>query len=99
MDPTTTRPAEPDQGKITYSSMSWPTLSKKNQDAFDMKVRPRVFKEGDMVLKKILLNVKDQRGKWVPNYEGPYAVQGMEHLRPGQVVGTPSGLLNLGQVP
>ncbi|RDY03634.1 hypothetical protein CR513_12755, partial [Mucuna pruriens] len=28
-----------------------------------------------MVLKKILSNVKDQRGKWVPIYEGPYVVK------------------------
>ncbi|RDX99190.1 hypothetical protein CR513_17794, partial [Mucuna pruriens] len=28
-----------------------------------------------MVLKRILPNVKDQRGKWAPNYEGPYVVK------------------------
>ncbi|RDY02333.1 hypothetical protein CR513_14218, partial [Mucuna pruriens] len=28
-----------------------------------------------MVLKKILPNSKDQSGKWVPNYEGPYMVK------------------------
>ncbi|RDX63353.1 hypothetical protein CR513_58227, partial [Mucuna pruriens] len=28
-----------------------------------------------MVLKKILPNAKDQRGKWAPNYEGPYVVK------------------------
>ncbi|RDY01862.1 hypothetical protein CR513_14760, partial [Mucuna pruriens] len=28
-----------------------------------------------MVLKKILPNIKDQRGKWVPNYEGSYKVK------------------------
>ncbi|RDY13541.1 hypothetical protein CR513_01504, partial [Mucuna pruriens] len=28
-----------------------------------------------MVLKKILPNIKDQRGKWAPNYEGPYVVK------------------------
>ncbi|KAI5427960.1 hypothetical protein KIW84_033104 [Lathyrus oleraceus] len=32
--------------------------------AFDKKVRPRVFREGDLVLKKILTF------KWTPNYEG-----------------------------
>ncbi|RDX72167.1 hypothetical protein CR513_48402, partial [Mucuna pruriens] len=36
---------------------------------------PSARKKGDMVLKKILPNVKDQRGKWVPNYEGPYVVK------------------------
>ncbi|MCH79882.1 protein NYNRIN-like, partial [Trifolium medium] len=41
--------------------------------AFDKKVRPREFKEGDLVLKIILPIHKDTRGKWTPNYEGPYA--------------------------
>ncbi|RDX97777.1 hypothetical protein CR513_19419, partial [Mucuna pruriens] len=45
------------------------------KNAFDKKARPHVFKEGDMVLKKILPNAKDQRGKWAPNYEGPYVVK------------------------
>ncbi|RDX77092.1 Gypsy retrotransposon integrase-like protein 1, partial [Mucuna pruriens] len=43
--------------------------------AFDKKVRPRVFKKGDMVLKRVLPNLKDPRGKWEPNYEGPYVVK------------------------
>ncbi|RDX72831.1 Gypsy retrotransposon integrase-like protein 1, partial [Mucuna pruriens] len=43
--------------------------------AFDKKVKPRVFQKGDMVLKKVLPNIKDQRGKWAPNYEGPYVVK------------------------
>ncbi|RDY05522.1 hypothetical protein CR513_10636, partial [Mucuna pruriens] len=45
------------------------------KNAFDKKVRPRVFKDGDLVLKKILPNSKDTRGKWAPNYEGPYIVK------------------------
>ncbi|RDX63661.1 hypothetical protein CR513_57878, partial [Mucuna pruriens] len=28
-----------------------------------------------MVLKKVLRNARDPRGKWVPNYEGPYLVK------------------------
>ena len=43
--------------------------------ALDKKVRPREFKEGDLVLKKILQVHKDSRGKWTPNYEGPYVVK------------------------
>ena len=39
------------------------------------KVRPREFKEGDLVLKKILTFQPDSRGKWAPNYEGPYVVK------------------------
>ncbi|KAI5384320.1 hypothetical protein KIW84_071362 [Lathyrus oleraceus] len=43
--------------------------------AFDKKVKPRVFREGDLVLKKVLSFVPDSRGKWTPNYEGPYVVK------------------------
>ncbi|KAI5433774.1 hypothetical protein KIW84_020876 [Lathyrus oleraceus] len=43
--------------------------------AFDKKVRPHVFREGDLVLKKILSFKPDSRGKWTPNYEGPYVVK------------------------
>ncbi|RDX76479.1 hypothetical protein CR513_43523, partial [Mucuna pruriens] len=43
--------------------------------AFDRKVRPPQFKEGDMMLKKILPNTRDPRGKWTPNYEGLYIVK------------------------
>jgi hypothetical protein len=39
--------------------------------AFDKKVIPRVFREGDLVLKKILSFKPDSRGKWTHNYEGP----------------------------
>jgi len=43
--------------------------------AFDKRVRPREFHEGELVLKKILPIQKDHRGKWTPNYEGPYVVK------------------------
>ena len=43
--------------------------------AFNKKVRPRVFREGDLVLKKILSFKPDSRGKWTPNYEVPYVVK------------------------
>ena len=33
------------------------------------------FNEGDLVLKKISHAVKDNRGKWAPNYEGPFIVK------------------------
>lgn len=33
------------------------------------------FQEGDMVLKKTLPYLSDSRGKWNPNYEGPYVVK------------------------
>ena len=43
--------------------------------AFDKKVRPREFHEGDLFLKMISPIQKDHRGKWTPNYEGPYVVK------------------------
>src|SRR3954467_8661246 len=43
--------------------------------AFDKKVRPRTIKEGDLVLKKIQSFLTDSRGKWTPNYDGPYVVK------------------------
>ncbi|CAJ2638240.1 unnamed protein product [Trifolium pratense] len=46
-----------------------------NDEAFDRKVRPREFREGDLVLKKILSFQPDSKGKWTPNYEGPYVVK------------------------
>lgn len=43
--------------------------------AFDKKVRPRLFEEGDLVLRKILPIHKDPREKWNLNYEGTYIVK------------------------
>ena len=43
--------------------------------AFNKNVRPRSFQPGDLVLKRILPNQEDSRGKWSPTYEGPYIVK------------------------
>ena len=43
--------------------------------AHDKKVRPRQFREEDLVLKKIISNQQDQRGKWVSNWDDPYVVK------------------------
>ncbi|KAA3453249.1 RNA-directed DNA polymerase (Reverse transcriptase), Ribonuclease H [Gossypium australe] len=48
---------------------------KKMMRAYDKKVRPREFHEGDLILKNILPIQKDFRGKWMPNWEGPYVVK------------------------
>nr|KYP47346.1 Gypsy retrotransposon integrase-like protein 1 [Cajanus cajan] len=48
---------------------------KRIKRAFEKKVHPREFQEGDLVLKKILPPQRDHRGKWTPNYEGPYMVK------------------------
>ncbi|KAI5416327.1 hypothetical protein KIW84_041401 [Lathyrus oleraceus] len=34
----------------------------------------RCFQVGDLVLKRILPPQTDHRGKWTPNYDGPYIV-------------------------
>jgi len=48
---------------------------KKMKQAFEKKVHPREFREEDLVLKKIQPFQHDSRGKWTPNYEGPYVVK------------------------
>ena len=45
------------------------------KNAFDKKVRPCKFNEGDLVLKKASQAQKDHRGKWAPNYEGPFVTK------------------------
>ena len=45
------------------------------KNTFDKKVRPHKFNEGDLVLKKVSQALKDNRGKWAPNYEGPFIVK------------------------
>ena len=43
--------------------------------AFNKKVRPRVFEEGNLVLKKHNQAMPDHKGKFAPAYEGPYMVK------------------------
>ena len=43
--------------------------------AFNKKVKPRKIKAGDMVLKQSRAIVFDPRGKFRPNWEGPYLVR------------------------
>jgi hypothetical protein len=43
--------------------------------AYNKKVKPRVFKEGDLVLRKIPLASGEDQSKWAPNYKGPYVVK------------------------
>ena len=45
------------------------------KNAFNKKVHPHKFNEGDLVLKKVSQALKDNRGKWAPNYEGPFMVR------------------------
>ena len=43
--------------------------------AHDKKIQPRQFQKGELVLKRIPQNWQDPRGKWSPNWEGPYVVK------------------------
>ena len=43
--------------------------------AFNKKFRPRVFEQGDLVLKKHNQALPNHSGKFVPTYEGPYVVK------------------------
>jgi len=45
------------------------------KNAFDKKVCPHKFSEGDLVLKKTSQAQKDHKGKWALNYEGPIVVK------------------------
>jgi len=48
---------------------------KRMKKAFDKKVRPREFHEGDLVVKKIISIQKNNCGKWMSNYKVPYVVK------------------------
>ncbi|XP_027086583.1 uncharacterized protein [Coffea arabica] len=43
--------------------------------AYNKKVRPQIFIEGDKVLKHILLAQEEAKGKFAPNWQGPFIVQ------------------------
>ena len=45
--------------------------------AFNKKVKPRNLKEGDLVLKEFKAPVFDPRGKFKPNWAGPYVIKTM----------------------
>lgn len=49
------------------------TLKQRMAKCFDSKVRPRNFRIGDLVLKKVI--VSKQKGKLAPNWEGPYRIK------------------------
>ncbi|KAK4354625.1 hypothetical protein RND71_026819 [Anisodus tanguticus] len=42
--------------------------------AFNKKVKPRVFKLGQLVLKRIFPHQNEAKGKFAPNWQGPYIV-------------------------
>ena len=60
---------------VSYKDWHGRLYQKRVKNAFDKKVRSRRFSEGDLVLKKVSQALKDNRGKWAPNYEGPFVVK------------------------
>ena len=63
------------EGKRLAAMSHGRLYQKRVKNAFDKKVRTRRFSEGDLVLKKVSQALKDNRGKWAPNYEGPFVVK------------------------
>lgn len=63
------------EGKRLTAMCHGQLYQKRVARAFNKKVKPREFQVGDLVLKKILPNRGDNRGKWAPTYEGPYVVK------------------------
>lgn len=57
--------------EVCHGKLYQPRLKK----AFNKKVCHRLFEEGDLGVRKILLIHKDPRGKWTPKYEWPYVVK------------------------
>ena len=43
--------------------------------SFNQKMKPRNCKIEDLVAKKVIFNNSNLRGKFTPNYEGPYIVK------------------------
>ncbi|KAL2340346.1 hypothetical protein Fmac_008286 [Flemingia macrophylla] len=48
---------------------------KKIKEAYNKKISPHVYQEGDLVMKKLLPAQKDKIGKWALNNEGPFVVK------------------------
>jgi hypothetical protein len=51
------------------------SYQKRIERHFNAKVKPRNIKEGDLVLRALRKTVLDPRGKFRPNWAGPYIVK------------------------
>ena len=63
------------EGKHLAAMSHGRLYQKRVKNAFDKKVRSRRFSKGDLVLKKVSQTLKDNRGKWAPNYEGSFIIK------------------------
>ena len=62
------------EGKRLVAMSHRRLYQKRVKNAFDKNIRSRRFSEWDLVLKKVSQALKDNRGMWAPNYEGPVVV-------------------------
>jgi len=63
------------EGKRLATMSHGRLYQKRVKNAFDKMVCMRQFNEGDLVLNKVSQALKDNRGKWALNYEGPFVVK------------------------
>ena len=63
------------KGKRLAAMSNGRLYKRRMKNAFDKKVCPCEFSEGDLVTKKVSYVQKDFRGKWALNYEGPFLVK------------------------
>ena len=54
--------------------MPWLVISAENEESIRQEGQASCVPR-DLVLKKVLSFAPDSRGKWTPNYEGPYVVK------------------------
>ena len=55
--------------------MPWPVVQTENTRAFHKRVRARNFEVGQLVLKHIFPYQDEYKGKFAPNWQGPYMVR------------------------
>ena len=55
--------------------MSWSTISEEEETSFWQESSSPRIQRGRSCAQKILNFQPDSRGKWAPNYEGPYVVK------------------------
>ena len=63
------------EGKSLAAMSHGRLYQRRVKNAFDKKMHPHKFNGGDLVLKKVSQVRKDDRGKWDPNYEGPFLMK------------------------
>ena len=68
---------EQDKREVHDHNVPWTIVSMPRhiERSLNKKVRPRVFEEGELVLKKHNQAMLDHKGKFAPTYEGPYMVK------------------------